>query len=153
MPACPKEVVAQEPVYEQKGLYCPDGNWLSQRARLNQSGLNTVLSPVHQRKFDGLMRMAIVPRMRMAGESLRGIALITELRSIYMKSLLTFLYAPPSLWSTAAFAWTRIMLASRRISTFGARLVGPRKGVSRDAQCASPPIVLVPSALQRRGII
>jgi hypothetical protein len=61
------------PLYEQKGLLGPDGNWLSKHAHLNQVGLIAVASPVEQQKIDGLTGtrlQAIDPRMKMAGESL-----------------------------------------------------------------------------------
>ncbi len=81
------------PNYEQKGLLGPDGNWLSKRARQNQAGLVAVASPFASQKFDGLTgawSQAIVPRMRMAGESMRGIASITEQNTICMKLLRIF---------------------------------------------------------------
>ena len=52
--ALPVEASSLPPDYKQKGLLCPDGNWLSKRARLNQAGLVAVASPVAQQKFDGL---------------------------------------------------------------------------------------------------
>jgi hypothetical protein len=51
MPARPEEAVAQEPVYEQKGVYCPDNDWLSKCACLNASALNAVNSPIEQQKI------------------------------------------------------------------------------------------------------
>jgi hypothetical protein len=93
MPCRPEEASSLPPHYEQKGLLGPDGNWLSKRARLNQGGLVAVASPVAPQKFDGLTgswSQAIVPRMRMAGESMRGIALTTEQNLIRMKLLMMF---------------------------------------------------------------
>ncbi len=70
------------PHYEKKELLGPDGDWLSKRARLvNKGGLVAVASLVAPQKFDwltGSWSQAIVARMRMAGESMRGIASITE---------------------------------------------------------------------------
>jgi hypothetical protein len=82
MPARPDEAAAQEPVYEHKELYGPDGNRLSKCARLYQPGLNcdAVASPVHQQKVDrltGTQLQAIVSKMRMSGKSLRVISSIT----------------------------------------------------------------------------
>ena len=54
MPARPEEALDQERPNVQKGLYGPDGNWLSKRARQNQEGLAAVASPVQPQKFDGL---------------------------------------------------------------------------------------------------
>jgi hypothetical protein len=65
----------------------PDDNWLSKRARQNQAGLIAVVSPVASQKFDGLTgswSRAIVTRMRTAGESMRGIASITEQHLVCM---------------------------------------------------------------------
>jgi hypothetical protein len=77
------------PQYEQRGLLGPDGDWLSKRARLNKGGLVAVVaSPVAPQKFDGLTgswSQVIIPRMRMAGESMRGIASITEQHMVCMK--------------------------------------------------------------------
>ena len=53
MPARPEEALDQERPYVQKGLYGPDGNWLSKRARQNEAGSAAVASPVQQQKFDG----------------------------------------------------------------------------------------------------
>ncbi len=120
------------PLYEQKGILCPDGDWLCKRARENRGGLVAVASLVEPQKFDGLKgswSQAIVPRMMMAGESMRGLASITEQHLICMKLLRIFSCAPPSLCKIAACAWMRTMLVSRRISTSGARSVVPRIGV------------------------
>ena len=46
MPASPDEALDQARPYVQKGLYGPDGNWLSKRARQNQAGSTSVASPV-----------------------------------------------------------------------------------------------------------
>ena len=83
LPARPVHEVEQEPVRDQKGLFGPDGNWLSKRARQNEAGSNAVASPVQMQKFDGLtgtrlQAILVVPMMRKAGELLRGIASITE---------------------------------------------------------------------------
>ncbi len=51
MPARPEEAPLLPPLYEQKGLPGPDGDWLSKRARLNQAGLVVVASPVAAQKF------------------------------------------------------------------------------------------------------
>jgi hypothetical protein len=93
MPARPEEASSLPPLYEQKGLLGPDGDWLSKRARQKQADLVTVASPVALQKFDGLTGswlQAIVQRMRMAGESMRGIASITEQNMIRMKLLRMF---------------------------------------------------------------
>ncbi len=88
MPARPEEACLLPPLYEQKGLLNPDGNWLSKCSRQNQVGLIAVASPVELQNFDrltGTRLQAIVPMMKMAGELLRGIASITERDSICMK--------------------------------------------------------------------
>ena len=80
MPASPVEALDQARPYVQKGLLGPDGNWLSKRDRQNEAGSNAVASPVDPQIFDGLTGtrvQAIVPRMRKAGELLRGMASIT----------------------------------------------------------------------------
>ena len=96
MPARPEEVADQERPYVKKGLLVPDGNWLSKRARQNEAGSNAVASPVPPLKFDGLTGtrlQAIVPRMRKAGELLRGIASITERHWICTTLLRCFMRA------------------------------------------------------------
>ena len=54
MPESPEQARDQARPYVQKGLYGPDGNWLSKRARQNQAGSTAVASPVQPQKFDGL---------------------------------------------------------------------------------------------------
>ena len=54
MPESPEQARDQARPYVQKGLYGPDGNWLSSRARQNQAGSTAVASPVQPQKFDGL---------------------------------------------------------------------------------------------------
>ncbi len=93
MPCQPEEASLLKPHYEKKGLLCPDGDWLSKRARLNRGGLVAVASPVALRKFDGLTgswSQVIVPRVKMAGESMRGIASSAEQNLIHMKLLMIF---------------------------------------------------------------
>ena len=46
MPESPEQARDQARPYVQKGLYGPDGNWLSKRARQNQAGSTSVASPV-----------------------------------------------------------------------------------------------------------
>ena len=46
MLARPEEALDQERPYVQKGVYGPDGNWLSKRARQNEAGSAAVASPV-----------------------------------------------------------------------------------------------------------
>ncbi len=93
MPCRPEEVSSLLSHYEQRGLLCPDGDGLSKRARLNKEGLVAVASPVAPKKLDeltGSWSQAIVPRMRMTGESMRGSASITEQHMICMKLLMMF---------------------------------------------------------------
>ena len=157
MPASPEEALDQEHPYVQKGMYGPDGNWLSKRARKNEAGSSAVDSPVEQQKIDGLTGdwlQAIVTRMRMAGELLRGIASITErLWILCTKLLMMFSCAPPTVCTLVSFAWTRIMLVSSRTTIFGARQVGPRNGVSGVALCGSRAVVPAQSALPSQSII
>ena len=54
MPARPEEALDQERPYVQKGVFGPDGNWLSKRARQNQAGSTAVSASVEPPKFDGL---------------------------------------------------------------------------------------------------
>ena len=46
MPESPEQARDQARPYVQKGLYGPDGNWLSKRARQNQAGSTAVAAPV-----------------------------------------------------------------------------------------------------------
>ena len=156
MPARPEEALDQERPYVQKGLLGPDCNWLSKRAQQNQAGSSAIASPGQPQTFDGLTGtrlQAMVPRMRMAGELLRDIASITERLWICTKLLMMFSCAPPTLCTLAAFAWTMIMLVSRRTSIFGARWVGPRIGVSGVDRCGSRAVFPAQSALPSQSII
>jgi hypothetical protein len=81
MPCRPEEASSLPPHYEQKGLLGPDGDWLSKRPREHKGGWIAIASPDAPPKFDGLTgawSQATDPRMRMAGESMRGIASTTE---------------------------------------------------------------------------
>jgi hypothetical protein len=53
MPFESEEASLLPPLYEQKGLLCPDADWLSKRARQNQAGLVAVASPVEQQNSTG----------------------------------------------------------------------------------------------------
>ena len=101
MPARPAHEIDQDLPIVHPGMICPDGNWLSKSSRQNQAGSNAVASPIQQKKIDGLTGtwlQAIVPRMRKAGEVLRGIASIrvTQWLWICIKLLKMFSCATPS---------------------------------------------------------